>query len=154
MGRRAGTALPVATRHATCVALGRAGVLIRGPSGLGKSDLALRLIDGGARLVADDRVALAREGAAVAATAPATLAGLMEVRGLGIVRLSRRRRALVRLVVDLVDRAAQPRWPERGTCSICGVRLRRIALDGRDASAPAKVRLALRLGNDHVLPRP
>ncbi|MGH6718667.1 MAG: HPr kinase/phosphorylase [Alphaproteobacteria bacterium] len=158
MARRAGTAerdptRHAPTRHATCVALGPAGVLIRGPSGRGKSDLALRLIDGGARLVADDRVALARVGAAVAASAPDTLAGLLEVRGLGIVRLPRRRRALLGLVVDLVE-GTVPRWPRTGTCSILGVRLRRIALDGRDASAPAKVRLALRLGRGHVLPRP
>ena len=57
--------------HATCVALDGAGVLLRGPSGSGKSDLALRLIDGGARLVADDQVALSAEAGRLVARAPA-----------------------------------------------------------------------------------
>lgn len=141
--RRPGTANATTTVHATCVAVGAAGVLIRGRSASGKSDLALRLIDDGGRLVADDRVVLERRGATVTASAPASLAGLLEVRGLGIVRLTNRRRATVRLVVDLADADTLPRMPERTTCTLLGVPLRRIALDARQASATAKLRLAL-----------
>ncbi|MEX2650663.1 MAG: HPr kinase/phosphatase C-terminal domain-containing protein [Alphaproteobacteria bacterium] len=128
--------------HGTCVALGRTGVLIRGPSGSGKSDLALRLIDEGAVLVADDRVVLRRDAGRVTARAPETLAGLLEVRGLGIVRLAHRRRAALGLVVDLAA-AGIERLPRAATCSLLGLALPRIRLDARQASAPAKLRLAL-----------
>src|SRR5580658_5234693 len=70
--------------HATAVAIGARAVLLRGPSGSGKSDLALRLIDAGARLVADDRCQLSREADAIVVRAPAAIAGLIEVRGIGI----------------------------------------------------------------------
>lgn len=129
------------TVHATCVALGNTGVLIRGPSGSGKSDLALRLVDGGARLVADDRVHLAREGDRLVARPADRLAGLLEVRGVGIVRLRHRARVAVGLVVDLG--ASAERLPRRHTCVVEGVRLPWLALDAAQASAPAKLRLAL-----------
>jgi serine kinase of HPr protein (carbohydrate metabolism regulator) len=129
--------------HATCVALGTTGVLIRGPSGSGKSDLALRLIDEGATLVADDRVALRRVGARVVASAPTTIAGLMEVRGIGIVRLGRRARASIGLVVDLAEGSAVRRLPRRRTVALLGVRVPAVRLDAREASATAKLRLAL-----------
>ena len=83
--------------HATCVALRppaklSAGawraVLLRGPSGAGKSDLALRLIEAGGRLVADDQTRIVRYGEVLIASAPAALAGLLEVRGVGIVKLA------------------------------------------------------------------
>ena len=76
-------------------------MLLRGPSGAGKSDLALRLIEAGARLIADDQTELAREGKTVIARAPARIAGLIEARGLGIVKLGRDqlvRRAAVALL--------------------------------------------------------
>ena len=72
--------------HGTCIAIDGAGVLLRGPSGCGKSDLALRLIDGGAVLVADDRVSLEARAGDLVASAPDALAGLLEVRGVGIER--------------------------------------------------------------------
>jgi len=88
--------------YGTCVALSGLGVLLRGPSGSGKSDLALRLIDGGACLVADDQVELALDAAGrVMAQAPRALAGLLEVRGIGILRMETARTAPVALVVDL-----------------------------------------------------
>ena len=70
--------------HATCVDIEGAGVLLLGPSASGKSDLALRLMDGGARLVADDRVDLALEDGRLVASAPKDIASRIEVRGLGI----------------------------------------------------------------------
>src|ERR1700704_5070945 len=73
--------------HASCVAIGRRGVLLLGPSGAGKSDLALRLIDQGAKLVADDRTILFVKRGALHAKAPASIKGLLEIRGVGIVAL-------------------------------------------------------------------
>ncbi|HJZ14329.1 MAG TPA: hypothetical protein VJ251_02575, partial [Stellaceae bacterium] len=73
--------------HATAIAIDGRAVLLRGPSGAGKSDLALRLIDGGARLVADDQAELRRAGERVMVRAPAEIAGLIEVRGIGILQV-------------------------------------------------------------------
>lgn len=98
--------------HASLVDyLGR-GILLRGAAGAGKSDLALRLIDGGAQLVADDRVILFRKGAGVFGRAPPALAGLLEVRGIGIFRLPALAEGRVSLIVDLVGPADVVRLPE------------------------------------------
>jgi serine kinase of HPr protein (carbohydrate metabolism regulator) len=132
--------------HATCVALPEGGVLLRGASGAGKSDLALRLIDGGARLVADDRTELARAGDRLIARAPETIAGLIEARGVGILRLPPDRLApevAVVLIVDLVGAASVERLPEATREDLLGVSLRRVALAPFEASTPAKIRLAL-----------
>lgn len=130
--------------HASCVAFDEGGVLLRGPSGAGKSDLALRLIDRGARLVADDRVDLDRHGGRVRARAPAALAGLMEIRGLGIVRMPFAAEADVALVVDLVPRGEVERLPEEQAEKMLGARVRRVAIDPFEGSAPLKVSIALR----------
>lgn len=136
--------------HATCVALRRGrrwrAVLLRGPSGAGKSDLALRLIEAGARLVADDQTALSRNGRSVTAAAPPRLAGLIEVRGLGIVKLGRDRlaaQAAVALLVDLAHPDRIERLPEPASEILLGVDLPVLALAPFEASAPAKLRLAL-----------
>ncbi|WP_114395446.1 HPr kinase/phosphorylase [Oleisolibacter albus] len=128
--------------HATCVSLSGAGVLLRGRSGAGKSDLALRLIEGGARLVADDRVDLARQGDRLLAACPAPLAGLLEVRGLGILPVPADGPTPVLLLVDLVPPADVPRLPEPQDEEICGVTLPRLSLAPFEASAAAKLRLA------------
>jgi HPr kinase/phosphorylase len=129
--------------HGTSVTIGRDGVLLRGPSGSGKSDLALRLIDQGARLVADDQTELQREGDGLAMRAPATIAGLIEIRGLGIVAVPTAERAWLRLVVDLVAAEAIERLPEPRCCELEGLRFPVLALAPFAASAPAKLRLAL-----------
>lgn len=120
------------------------GVLLRGPSGSGKSDLALRLIDAGATLVADDRAALAREGDSLVARAPEALSGKMEVRGIGIVSVPTVQRAALVLVVDLVPLEQVPRMPEPGRWTHLGVTVPLISLFALEASAAAKVRLAVR----------
>jgi serine kinase of HPr protein (carbohydrate metabolism regulator) len=138
------------TIHGTVVDIDGAGVLLRGPPGSGKSDLALRLIDGGAALVADDRVVLAENDGDLAASAPEPAAGKLEIRGLGVVRLTYRRRALVRLVVDLVAPDRIKRLPKAAETVLLGVALPVLNLAPFEASAPAKVRLALRLAPQEI----
>ncbi len=130
--------------HGTAIALGGDGVLLRGPSGAGKSDFALRMIDQGARLVADDQTELRRDGDDIIMSAPATIAGQMEVRGLGIVSLAHVASAPLRLVVDLLPSAEIERMPLPRECSFLGCTVPAIALAPFEASAPAKLRLALR----------
>jgi serine kinase of HPr protein (carbohydrate metabolism regulator) len=129
--------------HATAIAIDGRALLLRGASGSGKSDLALRLIDAGARLVADDQSELCRRGAEVIARAPAAIAGLLEVRGIGIVRLDALAEAPVALIVDLVPAETIERLPARRTEMILGVALPLIRVAPFEASAAAKLRLAL-----------
>lgn len=137
--------------HATCVALQAGvrrwrGVLLRGPSGAGKSDFALRLVDAGARLVADDQTALSRRGHSLIAAPPGTISGLMEVRGIGIVKVGRPRllaRVPISLLVDLVPPEKIERMPEPAREDLLGVELPVVRLAPFEASAPAKLRLAL-----------
>ncbi|MCW3473661.1 HPr kinase/phosphorylase [Limobrevibacterium gyesilva] len=121
--------------HASCVARDGDGVLLVGPPGSGKSDLALRLLDRGFVLVADDRVDIIKG----MARPPAMLAGLLEVRGLGILRLPHAPEARLALAVQLgrVDvRLPEPaRHPS--------LDLPMVTLDGAGASAPQRVALAL-----------
>lgn len=127
------------TIHATCVAIGGHAVLIEGRSGAGKSDLALRLIDRGAVLVSDDRTVL-RPGAV--ASAPPTIAGRMEVRGLGIVDMRHVDDVPVALIVTI--EAAPDRFPDPPrTRAIEGRAIPCIAVAALEPSAPIKVELAL-----------
>lgn len=126
--------------HASCVAMRGVGVLIAGPSGSGKSDLALRLIDRGALLVSDDYTLLHAEGGVLHATAPATIAGRIEVRGIGIVD----RPTVLSVPVALFVEAGRPeRMPEPGTKSIAGIAIPAYTLALLEASAPAKIDLML-----------
>ena len=129
--------------HATAVAIAGRAILLRGPSGSGKSDLALRLIDAGAKLVADDQTALSREGAAVVARAPATIAGLIEARGIGILRVEALPAAPLALLVDLVPAERVERLPEPSCETILGLVIPKVAVAPFEASAAAKLRLAL-----------
>ena len=134
----------MALLHATCVAVEGVGVLIRGRPGAGKSDLALRLIDAGAELVADDSCETVVRTGVLHVTAPPAIAGKFEIRGYGIVKLSARAQITVGLVVDLKPDAEIERLPEQTACDIDGVSLPLLTVDGLSASAPAKVRMALR----------
>ena len=129
--------------HASCVSVSGRGVLLRGAPGAGKSDLALRLIDGGATLVSDDQVALTSGGVILLAAPPTRSAGLLEVRGIGIVRVACVLQCPLHLVVDLVAPEAVERMPEAATVDLCGQRLPCMAIAPFEASAPAKIRLAL-----------
>ena len=130
------------TVHATSVAIAGRGILLCGASGAGKSDLALRLIDRGAMLISDDYTIVERTGGQLTASAPATIAGKMEVRGLGVVDMPFASEAPLALVVDLaqhVDR--MPGDPDEWI--IAGAPLPVIKLSPFEASAPIKVELAL-----------
>jgi len=131
--------------QATSIALDGEGVLLRGPSGAGKSDLALRLIDGGASLVADDQVRCRRDGDNLFVSAPKTLSGVLEVRGLGPVRMEYLPRAPLRLVVDLTTRDRIERVPLLATCCLEGLELPLITLAPFEASAAAKLTLVCRM---------
>ena len=130
--------------HATCVETAGIGVLLRGPSGSGKSDLALRLIESGARLVADDRTDLTFADGALVGSCPQTIAGRLEVRGLGIVALANVARTRIGLAVDLAAASEIERLPVPRHCSYLGVELPLIAVAPFEVSAVAKLRLAAR----------
>jgi serine kinase of HPr protein (carbohydrate metabolism regulator) len=135
------------TVHATLAATWRdggwTGVLLRGPSGAGKSTLALRLIQRGWRLVADDRVTLWASGGQVFGRAPATLRGLIEARGVGVVPASALPWARVRLVVDLTAPESVERMPEARRTEVAGVALPVIDCWAHDTAAEAKLAYAL-----------
>lgn len=131
------------TIHASCVLVGEAGILIRGPSGSGKSSLARALVAEArhagrfAALVADDRVRLMARHGRLIAEVPEAIAGAIEIRGIGIVNVDFERTCVVRLVVD-----CEPEYPERMPAeadtkdTLCGVFLPRLRLCGTAAKAP------------------
>ncbi len=132
--------------HASCVTIGGKGVLLLGPSGAGKSDLALRLVDDGARLVADDACEIFVQGNKLFARAPASIAGLMELRGIGIIAMPFAKSAMIALVVQLRTRPA-PRLPEpcfyQPPAGLKAGPIPLIMVNGRHASATARIRAAL-----------
>jgi serine kinase of HPr protein (carbohydrate metabolism regulator) len=137
-----GPRLSAETLHASTVAIDGRAVLITGPSGSGKSDLALRLLDRGFTLVSDDQTVVKRDGNRLIATAPPTIAGKLEVRGLGIVEMDRLDDALVALLVELTSDIQ--RLPDDAReRPILGIPVPLISIDATTASAPAKVALAL-----------
>jgi serine kinase of HPr protein (carbohydrate metabolism regulator) len=138
--------------HASAVAIDGSAILLRGPSGAGKSDLALRLIDGGARLVADDQAELRRAGNRVLVRAPSAIAGLLEVRGIGIFRLDAIEEAPLAMCVDLIPPAEAERLPESRFEDVLGLNVPLIAVSAVEPSAAAKLRFALRAFSADGLP--
>ena len=138
--------------HGTCVALGQRGALLRGPSGCGKSDLALRFLFLARRgplareapaLVADDQVVLTRDGRRVLATAPDSIGGRLEVRGVGIVGVKALTQCELALVVDLVRPEQIERLPATLRVRLAGVELPLLQLAPFESSAPIKLALAV-----------
>ncbi len=108
--------------HASCVAVKGRGLLIRGPSGSGKSGLALQLMAFGAQLVADDQTLLQRDGNNLIASCPGLLSGLIEARGVGILRSLALPMVQVAVAVDMAENGTE-RLPEPRQCDILGVRV-------------------------------
>ena len=128
--------------HATCVARGGQAILLLGDSGSGKSDLALQLIERGYDLVSDDRTEVSVVGRSLVASPPESIAGKLEVRGLGIVEIDYASNIHVALAIELGE--PPERLPEAGQVrEIAGIAVPLVHIDGRTASAAAKVVLAL-----------
>lgn len=141
------------TIHATCIAWNKQGVLLRGHPGAGKSDLALRLIDSGGILVSDDQVIIINSNNRLIASPPEKLAGLLEVRGVGICTYPYLASCDVIVVLDLDNPAKPERLPDLQTQteSILAVEIACFALNPFQASAPAKVRAMLQLAQKKQL---
>ena len=132
--------------HASCVAADGRAVLIAGPSGSGKSDLALRLLDQGFTLVSDDRTIVRKDGSRLFAFAPETIKGKLEVRGIGIVDMESIANAPVALIVELTSDIQRLPDDSRERL-VLGVGVPLVSVDAMTASATSKVALALdRLG--------
>jgi serine kinase of HPr protein (carbohydrate metabolism regulator) len=142
MTRSFGPRLSAETLHASTVSLNGRAVLISGPSGSGKSDLALRLLDRGFILVSDDQTIVRKDGSRLVASAPPTIAGKLEVRGVGIVDVERIDNVPLALIVELTGEIHRLPDDSRERL-ILGVRVPLISIDATTASAPSKVALAL-----------
>jgi serine kinase of HPr protein (carbohydrate metabolism regulator) len=137
-----GPRLSAETVHASSVASNGRAVLITGASGSGKSDLALRLLDRGFTLVSDDQTIVKKDGDRLLASAPPTIAGKLEIRGIGIVEMDRTDNVPVALIVELTSEIQRLPDDSRER-PILGIKLPLITIDAMTASAPSKVALAL-----------
>jgi serine kinase of HPr protein (carbohydrate metabolism regulator) len=138
-----GPRLSAETLHASAVAAEGRAVLITGPSGSGKSDLALRLLDRGFTLVSDDQTTVKRDGDRLLASPPPTIAGKLEIRGIGIVEMDNLTDMPVALIVELTMDQIQRMPDDSRERPILGVSLPIVTIDAMTASAPSKVALAL-----------
>jgi serine kinase of HPr protein (carbohydrate metabolism regulator) len=142
MNPERGPRLSAETVHGSTVARDGRAVLITGPSGSGKSDLALRLLDRGFTLVSDDQTVVKKDGNRLVASAPATIAGKLEICGMGIIEMDRIDAVPVALIVELTGDIQRLPDDSRER-PILGVSLPLITIDAMTASASAKVSLAL-----------
>ena len=131
--------------HASCITYFNKGILIYGKSGLGKSDLCLRLImDKGCRLVGDDRIDIYTKNGILKARSVSTISNMLEVRGLGLIKFDAKKSTKVDLVVELVkDISLVERLPEPEFFEYEGIKIPKIKLYAFEASAPNKIILAL-----------
>jgi hypothetical protein len=142
--------------HASCVALSGVAVLLRGPPGAGKSDLALRLVDGGGMLVADDLCEIRREGDHLLADLPAAVEprfrGRIELRGIGFLTLPYAGATPLSLVADLTS--VPGRSDSLGEAVYLGIALRLVVLDPFRVSAAARLRLLAKVGPRTIMRAP
>ena len=136
--------------HGSAVALNTRGhapsaVLLRGKSGTGKSDLAFRLLESGGMLIGDDQVVLERDRDKILASAAKEISGLIEVRGVGLLKYPAAKPTRLRLVVDLAPREEVPRLPDWGSVDILGVAVPCLKLHAFDASTALKIIKAIEL---------
>ncbi len=132
------------SQHGTAVSINGQGILIIGPSGSGKSDLALRLIDRGAILISDDQVLLRQSGSHLIMSGPKKLQGYLEVRGLGIVPFDFVQNIPLCLMVYLVSDNMTARLPDETDQIVSTVPIKTIKLQAFDPSAPIKIELAIK----------
>ena len=140
--------------HGTCISVDGIGVLLRGPPGSGKSDLALRLLnrrDLDVLLVADDQIRLDRHGDWLLAIAPNEIVNKIEVRGVGLVSVDNVAEVRLRLILDLCRQECIPRMPQKNYCTINGVTLPRYPCAPLEASAPDKVVLLARAIDQDII---
>lgn len=126
--------------HASCISINNKAILLTGESGSGKSDLALRLIDNGAMLVADDYTEISLQGNILAAAPPPKLEGLIEARGIGILTMQFVRDIEIKIAICLVPRKDVERLPEPQFFDCLEMKLPLLSLNAYDASTPAKIR--------------
>jgi len=138
-----GPRLSAETLHASTVAKNGRAVLLTGPSGSGKSDLALRLLDRGFTLVSDDQTIVRKDSDRLVASAPPNIAGKLEIRGIGIVEMERVDNVAIALIVELTNSQIQRLPDDSRERPILGVKLPLVTIDALTASAPSKVALAL-----------
>jgi len=142
MNPASGPRLSAETVHASTVAVDGRAVLITGPSGSGKSDLTLRLLDRAFTLVSDDQTIVKKDGTRLLASAPPTIAGKLEIRGIGIIDMQHLDDVPVALIVELTGEIQRLPDDSRER-PILGVKLPFITIDAMTASAPSKVSIAL-----------
>lgn len=142
MNPSTGPRLSAETVHSSSVASEGRAILITGPSGSGKSDLALRLLDRGFTLVSDDQTVVKKDGTRLLASAPPTIRGKLEIRGIGIVDMEHIDNIPVALIVELTGEIQRLPDDSRER-PLLGVRLPLVTIDAMSASAPSKVALAL-----------
>ncbi|MAI28658.1 MAG: serine/threonine protein kinase [Rickettsiales bacterium] len=128
--------------HSTSVVIEDLGILIRGQSGCGKSDLALRLIDSGATLISDDLTICKKIGDYLYLHPHSKTKGLLEVREIGIMTVPYVENVKLTLVVELVEEKFE-RIPEMMNCSILGMKFPKIKIFGKSSSAVAKIKIKL-----------
>ena len=130
--------------YATCLELNHKGILLIGPSGSGKSDLALRLIkEKQSILISDDRTNIELVSGAIIASCPQTIQGLLEVRGIGIVKMPHKKQSKISLVIELTNNLSQiERLPLFETITLLGIEIKKIRLYPFELSAVHKVALA------------
>jgi len=137
--------------HCTCVDIDGTGVLLSGPSGSGKSDLALRLIDAGGRLVADDYTEVEIRDGQLTGRAPEAIKGMLEVRGIGVVRREFIAETRIGVMVELAPGGPIERLPDPQTTEVLGISLPLFRIDPFEVSALSKVRLAVQIAHGAIM---
>ena len=135
--------------HSTSVVIEDLGLLIRGKSGSGKSDLALRLIDSGATLISDDLTICKKIGDYLYLYPHSKTKGLLEVREIGIMTVPYVENIKLTLVVELEEEEFE-RIPEMMSCSILGMKFPKIKIFGKSPSAVAKIKIKLNQIRNYV----
>ena len=136
--------------HGTAVSYNGSGILILGPSGSGKSDLALRLINEGADLIADDQVLIKLVGKALQLSAPDSISGLIEVRGVGIIKIKPVCYIPLSLIVEIKSGAQLERIPIMKKDLIENIPIPVIQLDAFEGSAIAKIKILLKCLGEEI----